>query len=176
MIKPLIFIFLFLFIQDTNAQILRDSIRIKLIEAINNQLDVREVGGQNKGPMVEKYLKEVHAKPGDPWCGAFVGYNLSLFGIINPNSAWSPDYAKPEDIIWTPKKQTTKPLGGDVVTYYYPNLGRVGHTGFFENFDMDGYMINIEGNTNGVGSREGDGVYKKKRDPNKVNAVTRFIK
>jgi len=176
MIKTLIFIFLFLFIQTTNAQVLRDSIRIKLIEAINKQLDVREVGGSNKGPMVEKYQKEVGAKTGDPWCGAFVGSNLTWLGIINPHSAWSPDYAKPEDVIWTPKKPNNTPLGGDVVTYYYPNLGRVGHVGFLEKTDMDGYFITIEGNTNGAGSREGDGVYKKKRDPNKVNAVSRYIK
>ena len=62
------------------------------------------------------------------------------------------------------------------MTYYYPNLGRVGHVGFLEKTDMDGYFITIEGNTNGAGSREGDGVYKKKRDPNKVNAVSRYIK
>ena len=176
--KKIIFICLFFIQLSLNAQVLRtDSIRYRLLESINNQLDVRETK-PNRGPMVDKYLEEVHAKLGDPWCGAFVGYNLTLQGVINPNSAWSPDYAKPKDIIWTPKKPTIKPLGGDVVTYFYPELNRVGHTGFFEKFDIDGYMINNEGNTgSGIGvSREGDGVYKKKRNPAKVNAVTRYIK
>jgi hypothetical protein len=151
-------------------------LRNKLIVSIESQLNVRETT-PNRGPMVDKYLKEVGADYGNPWCGAFVGYNLTAYKIKNPNSAWSPNYAKPIDIIWKAKRKNNKtPLAGDVVTYYYPNLGRVGHVGFFVKLDKDGYFITIEGNTNGSGGREGDGVYKKKRDPDKVFAVSRYIK
>ena len=152
------------------------TIREKLIDSINTQLYVRETS-PNRGPMVDKYLTTVGSVLGVAWCGAFVGANLTWQEVPNPKSAWSPDYAKPNDIIWMPKKKTSiEPLPGDVVTYYYSNLGRVGHVGFFEKADKDDYFITIEGNTNGAGSREGDGVYKKKRDPNKVYAASRYIK
>ena len=151
-------------------------LRNKLIDSINTQLNVRETA-PNRGPMVDKYLIEVEADFGDPWCGAFVGANLTWQNIPNPHSAWSPDYAKPLDVIWKVKrKNNIKLLPGDVVTYYYPSLGRVGHVGFLEKIDKDGYFITIEGNTNGAGSREGDGVYKKKRESNKIYAVSRYIK
>lgn len=162
---------------NLNAQLLQpENLRIKLITNLYSQLDVREVG-YNRGPMVSKYLKSVGARPGDPWCGAFVGYNLTNIGVKNPNSAYSPDYARKKDVIWKSKKRTkVKLLPGDVVTYYFPNLRRVGHVGFLERIDNDGYFLTIEGNTNGAGSREGDGVYKKKRSPSKVHAVSRYIK
>lgn len=150
--------------------------RNNLLKNINEQLDVRETK-PNRGHMVDIYLKSVKSQLGNPWCAAFVGYNLSLLNIKNPNSAYSPDYARPKDIIWQAKRNNNdiELLPGDVVTYYYKNLGRVGHVGFLEKIDNSGYFITIEGNTNGAGSREGDGVYKKKRNPNKVHAVSRYI-
>ena len=152
-----------------------DEKRDILLNNIHSQLDVRETK-PNRGPMVDIYLKSVKSTPGNPWCAAFVGYNLTYIDVKNPNTAWSPDYAKTKDVIWKSKKKTNvKLLPGDVVTYYYPNLGRVGHVGILVKIDNSGYFITIEGNTNGSGSREGDGVYKKKRSPNKVYAVSRYI-
>jgi hypothetical protein len=65
-----------------------------------------------------------------------------------------------------------------VVTFYYSNLGRVGHTGIiYQIIENDDYIITIEANTGGGGiNREGDGVYKKKRSPSKVHAVSIYIK
>ena len=151
-------------------------IRSSLIQSINSQLNVREIK-RNRGPMIDKYLIEVKSCLGVAWCGAFVGANLTWQGVKNPNSAYSPNYAKSKDIIWKIKKRNkVELLGGDVVTYYYSNIGRVGHTGFLEKIDNNGYFITIEGNTNNIGSREGDGVYKKKRNPIQVYAVSRYIK
>lgn len=158
--------------EDVIKLTIRDSLLIKL----ESQLNVRETQ-PNRGIMIDAYNRNVGAALGSFWCGSFVGYNLSYFNIPNPNSAWSPNYAKTKDIIWRPKLKTSiLPLTGDVITIYYNNLGRVGHTGFFIETNKDGYFITIEGNTNGTGSREGDGVYKKKRDPNKIYAITRYIK
>ena len=64
---------------------------------------------------------------------------------------------------------------GDVCTFYYTNLGRVGHVEIIYKAD-DKYVYTISGNTNGVGSREGDGCYRKKRELSKVYAITRYIK
>ena len=149
--------------------------RMLLSEQLERQLGVRETT-PNRGVMVDMYLLSVKTKPPAPWCVAFVSWNLSMLCIDNPKSAWSPDYGREKDIIWTPKKGGQEPLAGDVVTFYYSTLGRIGHGGFFMKKDIDGYFVTIEGNTNGGGSRDGDGVYKKKRDKEKVYAVTRYIK
>lgn len=149
--------------------------RSELVCRLDSQLFVREIK-PNRSPMIDKYLITVNSSVGNPWCAAFVGANLTWLGIENPNSAWSPAYTKPKDVIWKQKgNNNLKPESGDVVSFYYSNLGRVGHVGFFIE-DKDGYYITIEGNTNGVGSRDGDGVYKKKRDPKKIYTISRYIK
>lgn len=161
-------------IQAANSN--SDSIRIELLDTITKQLDVRETS-YNRGKMVDIYNNEVGTVLGSSWCGSFVGSNLAWVGVPtppNPHSAWSPNYAT--NIIWKAKRNNNiTPKSGDVVTFYYSNLGRIGHTGFYIKTDNDGYFITIEGNTNNGGSREGDGVYKKKRDPNKVYAISRYI-
>lgn len=151
------------------------SIRDTLLTNLESQLTVRETS-YNRGVMVDIYNKSVGVALGSPWCGSFVGYNLTKIGVKNPNSGRAADYAKSKDIIWRSNKKTDiKLLTGDVVTFYYSSLGRVGHTGFYIKKDKEGYFITIEGNTNGLGSREGGGVYKKKRDPDKIYAISRYI-
>jgi len=153
-----------------------EHIRINLLDTLNKQLYVREVG-PNRGPEVDNYLRTVNMSLAQPWCAAFVGSNLFWQGVKNPKTAWAPDYAAEKDIIWKNKiKIKDTPRTGDVATYYYTNIGRIGHVGFFEKVDKDGYFITIEGNTNSAGNREGDGVYRKKRDPDKVYAISRYIK
>ena len=174
-IVTLILAILFLLLPALSGKAQANEIRTNLIKSLETQINVRETG-YNTGPEVDKYLKSVGFAPGASWCGAFVGYNLTKQGVKNPNSAWSPAYANPKYVIWTGKKGGIMPLSGDVATFYYPNLKRVGHVGFFVKKDFDGYFITIEGNTNGAGSREGDGVFKKKREPGKIHAITRYIK
>lgn len=170
-----VLVVLFLLLPALSSRAQGSEVRNTLIKSLESQLNVREVG-YNTGPEVDKYLYSVGATPGQSWCGAFVGYNLTRLGVKNPNSAWSPSYAGQKDIIWSKNRNLSNPLPGDVATYYYPNLKRVGHVGFFVRKDFEGYFITIEGNTNGDGIREGDGVYKKKREPGKVHAITRYIK
>lgn len=151
------------------------NIRGKLIKTLELQLNVRETA-PNQGYMVDKYLHSVGVDTPAPWCAAFVSYNLQQYNIPNPKSAWSPHYALEKDVIYKAKRKNIPFLPGDVVTYYYPKLGRVGHVGFYCQKDPSGYLITIEGNTNSGGSREGDGVYKKKRELSKVYAISRYIK
>lgn len=152
-----------------------NEIRSQLVIALDKQLDIRETK-PNRGPMVDKYLLSVNTQPPQPWCAAFVSWNLQQYGVPNPMSAYSPNYAQKKDIVWTPKNQKIKLLPCDVFTLYYSSLGRVGHTGFYLSTDMEGYFICEAGNTNGAGSREGEGVYKKKMSPSKIHAITRYIK
>ncbi|GAF05602.1 C40 family peptidase [Saccharicrinis fermentans] len=154
-------------------------VRQKLLNNLNEQLHVREVT-QNSSPDIDKYLHHVGFDYPVAWCAAFVSWNLYNVGISNPNSAWSPSFARDKDVIWYSKSgyknKKTIALAGDVVTFYYSSLKRVGHVGFYIKTDKSGYFITIEGNTNNNGSRTGDGVYKKKRSPKKVYAISRYIK
>jgi hypothetical protein len=156
-----------------------DNVRLQLLQNLTGQLNVKEVS-PNSSPMIDKYLHSVGFDYPAAWCAAFVSWNLSNIGVDNPNSAWSPDFAKDKDVIWYSKNgykhKGDKALCGDVVTFYYSALKRVGHVGFFIKQDKSGYFITIEGNTNNNGSRTGDGVYLKKRAPRKIHAISRYIK
>ena len=47
-------------------------------------------------------------------------------------------------------------------------------TGFIDKKDGN-YYITVEGNTNEAGSREGDGVYRKRRHIKTIYAISRWI-
>ncbi|MFN8238630.1 MAG: hypothetical protein U0T77_10720 [Chitinophagales bacterium] len=135
--------------------------------------------GNNDGKEVEAFLKLVGLSKGNPWCAAYTSGNLYYFSVPNPMSGYSPNFAKQKDIIWSQtllksNKVKQMPQPGDCFTLYFAHLGRVGHVGFI--VGRSGiYFITIEGNTNDGGSRDGDGVYKRKRDSRKVFAVTNYI-
>lgn len=151
------------------------SVRERVMASASADVGVREATGHNDGPAVERYLAHVGLKPGSAWCAAFVSYHLSKEGVRNPNTGWSPAFSGLEDRVWTPRKASRAPLPGDVFTLYYPSLGRVGHVGFVAG--QGGRYINtVEGNTSGPGSREGDGVYARRREMSKVHAITDYIK
>ena len=150
-------------------------VRSQLKKLLDSQLNIRETT-ENRGPEVDLFLQSVGVKPPASWCGAYVGYDLSYFHIKNPNSAWSPNYDNPKDVIWTPKKSGKTLLLGDVFTQYYASLGRVGHVGFYLFPDQEGFFIIQAGNTSGNGSRNGDRVGRKKINPIKIHAITRYIK
>jgi len=163
--------------QTTDQKINDYNIRTELVDTLNKQLIVKEISN-NRGTMIDIYNTQVGVPLGSQWCGSFVGTNLTWLDIKNPNSAYSPTYARDKDIIWRSKikNNTIKLLPGDVTTYYSATaraadgtLGRVNHVGFYEKTDKNGYFITIEGN---VKNR----VKKLKREPNKVYAVSRYIK
>ncbi len=154
----------------------QEIVRLEVLQNITGQLDVKEVRN-NSSPEIDKYLASVGINEPAPWCAAFVSYNLNEVGVRNPNSAWSPDFARRTDIIWYSKSKSKPDVKCcDVVTFYYSQLGRVGHVGFLIKQDKAGYFITIEGNTNAAGSRNGDGVYMKKRRVEKTYAISRYIK
>lgn len=154
----------------TVAQTKRDAVRHTYLKEIG----VREQGGANRGARVETYLKSVNSKAGNPWCVSFVSYCLTQNGVANPRSAWSPAYFASKDVIWQ-KGKGLNPMAGDVFGIYFKNLGRIGHGGFIDE-DVGKYFITVEGNTNQAGSREGDGVYRKRRPKMTIYKVSRFIK
>ena len=142
-------------------------------------LSVREEGS-NKGTFVEVYLRAVGLGPGNPWCMAFVVLRLikaahSLNKII-PNemprtgstvvfSEWGKKksfFIKRADL----ELGRSLPMEGDIVFYFFPAKGRIAHTGIV--VDGGRTFETVEGNTSGgimdLVDREGQGVYRKRRD------------
>lgn len=138
---------------------------------------IREATGNNDGADVRLILSSVGLSEGYYWCGAFPHRVYTLCGVhLEPakSFAWVPTWFKKEKVVW----RTGDPHGlvrpGDVVGFYSASLKRMAHMGILES-ETSAYFITIEGNTNGAGSRNGDGVYRKKRLRSQTRAVARWV-
>jgi hypothetical protein len=152
------------------------SLRSSVAETFIKEVGVVEYGGNNRGTRVEEYLRSTNLGPGHAWCAAFVHWTLRQHGIdTGKSNAWSPSWFPPQNTVY--KRNTDKkdlPRKSDVFGLYYTNLGRIGHVGFVEELRGD-VLITVEGNTNGQGSREGDGVHRKRRPWKTIYAVSDWI-
>src|SRR5690242_16523378 len=109
----------------------------------------------NSGPYVERVLKRVGLKKGQPWCAA----EIADVGAMALEKAWPlpltggcqelHDWAVKQGVL------VDKPERGDVFLVWHPELGRFAHTGFIVDVLADGSCSTHEGNTSGNGSREG---------------------
>ena len=126
------------------------------------ELGVREWSGKNDGPKVEAYLAAAGLKKGQPWCAAFVSWVYQQAGYPKPRTGWSP-------ALFPASRLVKKGKPGVVFGIYYPELKRIGHCGFVLSETTD-WLLTVEGNTNGGGSRDGDGVYRKRRHSKTVHA------
>ncbi|WP_062056089.1 CHAP domain-containing protein [Aquimarina longa] len=148
--------------------------RACLKELYDSQIGVRETGA-NMGIHVAKYLKSVGLKEGYAWCAGFVSWCYQNAGIQTPKSAWVPSYAiKGKRIYHRGKYEFKIPQKGDVFMIWSTQLNRPAHIGFIDQW-KDQWVITVEGNTNNNGSREGDGVYRKRRLKKQIWAVSDFI-
>ena len=142
--------------------------RDKIIKIARGQVGVRELTGHNDGLAVESYLATTGLGKGYPWCAAYASWVYYMAGFAQPKSAWSPDLF--------PKSRITKAaLPGDVLGIYFPELKRIAHVGLIVNQDGD-YLVSVEGNTNVTGSREGDGVYLKRRHIRTIYKIADWVK
>ena len=148
--------------------------RPSLTEIYLSQIGVREATGRNDGPQICTYLRSVGLGEGYAYCSAFVHWSLDSACIPNTVTAWSPSAHNAKNIIWTGKKFLKDPEPGDVGCLYYTSLRRIGHTFFYHRRINSSVYESVEANTNVEGSREGDGVYKKKRSFNATYSITRW--
>ena len=161
-------------------------LRQKVQQIYTSQIGIREQE-INSGPQVQQYLSYVNLPKGNPWCAAFVCWVYGQANVPNPKSGWSPDLFKPDRIIWEraesskykieSSERTTNnrlPGIGDVFGIYFPDKKRIAHVGFVDQWD-GAWLITVEGNTNVSGSREGDGVYRKRRPVQSIFQVARYI-
>jgi len=108
-----------------------------------------EVGGNNRGPYVKKYLNNL-APEGEPWCAGFVSYCYSKNSVNIP----FPYTVGAREILRQFDKRgwAYKPSGGylpqpgDIVVWWRDQLssGR-GHIGLVHQL-LDGFLYTIEGN------------------------------
>ena len=148
-----------------------------LVAAASAFVGLGEDGGDNKGQMVELFLREVRQPPGQPWCAAFVhhvGY-WSHYDHKNGLSTWPlPATASCFELGEFARKRAAlvaTPEVGDVFLVYYPSLKRFAHTGIVVSVDgataqaggLAHTCTTVEGNTNDDGSREGRMTLRKTR-------------
>jgi hypothetical protein len=116
---------------------------------------------------------------GSPWCASFNAYVYDKAKVPKgwPKSAWSPDWVK--NPTWTRAKGGQTPKPGDSFGIYFQSKGRVAHTGLIESWTSK-EVTTLEGNTGPTGSigakdRDGDGSYKKWRDPAQIHSVRSWV-
>ncbi|MEH0156461.1 CHAP domain-containing protein [Limibacter armeniacum] len=153
------------------------SCREVLVETYSSQVGVREEGGNNKGKQVSEYLAVTGFSDPVAWCAAFVAWCHDRTGVYTVQSAWSPAWFPESRTIYSrTDKFSLTPRAGDVFGIYYNSKKRIAHVGFIDAWNPDDdYCITVEGNTNGDGSREGDGVYRKRRLKRQIYKVSRWV-
>lgn len=155
------------------------SIRQRVIEIYTSQVGVREKTGKNDGKEVEAYLKTVGLGKGYAWCAAYVKYCLIKGGSERAKAITgaAASVHNTKRFVYFNRRFLAEPKVGDAFTLYYSKLGRIGHTGFFDGWtdrSMGAYRTK-EGNTNGGGSRDGDGVYQRIRQLGGTYSLNNWI-
>ena len=112
-----------------------------------------EVGGNNKGPWVKKYLQPVGLSEGHSWCAAFISWGfLQAAGGDKKNMPFK--YTAGARNIYNQLKQkgfiydasTTQPLPGDIVTWWRVSMSSgFGHIAIVHHY-KDGFLYTLEGN------------------------------
>jgi hypothetical protein len=131
-----------------------------LLRALPLTEGIREEGS-NRGPAVERMLRRVSAKAGDPWCAAYV----NDCGKTMLAGEWKLPMTASCDVMLqfarTYGVLTDSPETGSVFLVMKNHDDAI-HTGFV--LGVSGALFDtIEGNTNTDGSSDGNGVYKRKR-------------
>lgn len=159
------------------------------VEALAN-VGVTEQGGNNSGKFVEVYLDSVGLDAGNPWCAAFVRFRFEDaakdLGVklpsSFPDSGYCPDYSAwgRSRGLWMPvssdeSRDDVQP--GDLALFWFASKKRHAHIGIVVEVHTWGVWT-VEGNTSddsGV-NRDGDGVYKKRRDWGELGSSGGFVR
>lgn len=161
----------------------------QLVRIARSEIGVRE-SGNNAGDRVIQYQRATWLPPGPwPWCAAFTAWCLrewvripDVRAALSLSDSVAAEQWRCRDARafgweeWASKRglqvlpDTQVPRVGDLVTFDFSHIGlvvdvpKVGNT-----------FQSIEGNTNGAGSRDGDGVYLKTRTRNLARAYIRLL-
>lgn len=151
-----------------------NQLREQIAKRYTAQIGVRELTGNNDGKSVEVYLKYVGLSKGNPWCAAFVSWTYGQYGVKKARSGGCVQLMEQGITIYKSGKVKELPQKADAFFIWFAEKNRVAHTGFVDKWDEE-WITTVEGNTNQAGSREGDGVYRKKRLKRQVYAVVKYL-
>jgi hypothetical protein len=157
----------------------QSALRNQVKQTYDSQVGIREQTGNNDGKSVENYLRYVHLQKGQPWCAALVCWVFGQTGVNHPRSGWSPSLFPDSKVVWQRdhlqhRTHGPQPKPGDVFGIWFQEKKRIAHVGFIDEWG-EKYAITVEGNTNIAGSREGDGVYRKRRLTSSLYRVSNWI-
>lgn len=156
----------------------REKLADRLIVSAERWLPVRELTGNNDHPMITRAMKlcGLRGDRGYPWCAAAQAEIHDYANIPAPTSARVVDWFV-SNVVWKREwGQVSENINtrGMVGALYYQHLGRYGHIVLIVGEDKHNYFT-LEGNTNLVGSREGDGFYRKIRRKNSIAALADYV-
>lgn len=156
---------------------IRERAATNLLESAERWLGVRELTGHNDHPMITSAMKlcGLSGSKGYPWCAAAQAEIHDSAGLNAPTSARVVDWFT-QNVVW--KKEwgeipASFDARGMVGALYYRNLGRYGHIVLVIGEDKNNYYC-YEGNTNLLGSNEGDGFYKTMRPKKSIAALADY--
>jgi hypothetical protein len=148
-----------------------------LVAAANAFVGFGEQGGDNRGQVVEHFLRGVHLPPGAPWCAAFVhhvGFAAHL-DSMSGRSSWPLPATGSCDALARAARAAgvlrDEPFVGDVFLLYRRNDHRFIHTGIVVGVEDETQVyqrdihkcVTVEGNTNNDGSANGHTTLRKVR-------------
>ena len=150
------------------------------------EVGVMEVNGTNCGPRVDEYKAATWLNPkvGWPWCAAFTCW-LIREALINTGIKQTKTFKRPrtagawdfenwslaqDKSVLLKKPHRKDILPGDIVVFTFSHIGIAVSAP-----DAAGNINTIEGNTDTAGSREGGGVFRKKRRLNQIRSRIRLI-
>ena len=156
---------------------------IRLVELAKKEVGVKEIGGTNCGPRVNQY-KAATWLPADqpwPWCAAFIDWLVMRamedsgkeFTFQRPRTAGAWDLEnwsmKQDGSTWTKLNPQAGDIApGDIVIFTFSHVGLAIET------PAKGVVETIEGNTDGNGSRDGGGVWRKFRKISQIRSRIRL--
>lgn len=130
--------------------------------------------GSNRGPSIDAYIQSTGLSPWNDkyaWCVAFVywcaekleelgGVENPLFKTAGVHRLWNKGQPGAVDVVHASSASSSTVKPGMV--FFIDTGGGKGHAGIVVSFNGSN-IETIEGNTDGSGSREGDGVYRRTR-------------
>ncbi len=155
------------------------------------EIGVREEGGPNRGPRIREYQGATWLEPDSwPWCAAFICWIVREWLKAEPirlmlglKSEGEAEYCRPttpgafDFANWAKKRglkvypESTDCCRGDIVIFDFSHIGIVTK----DAEASSEFIETVEGNTNGKGSRDGDGVFAKTRRRELVKQFIRIL-
>lgn len=154
----------------------------RMVELAKREVGVEEINGTNCGPRVNEYKAATWLDPEKswPWCAAFICWLVReackgekyTFKLPQTAGAWDfENWSRAQDMsVKTKKPHAGDIKAGDIVVFTFSHIGLA-----ISDADEFGYVLTVEGNTDSSGSREGGGVFQKRRKISSIRSRIRIF-